>query len=196
MKPHFMQDEFPCHKRFSCQHDQGIDQEENRLRSDQIVLEPAGKRARFPVFLSFVKLDCMSKIVIAFLAATLLIGCAKAHPVIYPNTHYQDVGRQAAQQDIANCMELAQSAGVSSTKRETGEEASKAAGGTAAGAATGAVGGAIAGGAAIGSIAGAATGLTAVIISSMFQKPKNNPVFENFVNRCLQERGYEIIGWE
>ena len=69
-------------------------------------------------------------------------------------------------------------------------------GGAAAGAATGAVGGAIVGGAAIGSIAGAATGLTAVIISSMFQKPKNNPVFENFVNRCLQERGYEIIGWE
>ncbi len=138
----------------------------------------------------------MYKILITFLAAIMLVGCAKSKPVIYPNTHYMDVGQQAAQQDIADCMELARSVGVSSTKNEAEDEASKAAGGTAAGAATGAVGGAIAGGAAIGSIAGAATGLTAVIISSMFQKPKNNPTFEKFVDRCLQERGYEIIGWE
>ena len=138
----------------------------------------------------------MNKLAALFLSGALVTGCASSKPVIYPNAHYNDVGSQAAQQDIANCITLAQSVGVSRTKNEAEDEASRAAGGTAAGAATGAVGGAIAGGAAIGSIAGAATGLTAVIISSMFQKPKNNPTFEKFVERCLQERGYEVIGWE
>ena len=141
-------------------------------------------------------LQSMYKILCFFVAACLLTGCASAKPVIYPNTHYNEVGHQAAQQDLADCIALAQSAGVSSRKNEAEEEASRAAGGTAAGAATGAVGGAIAGGAAIGSVVGAATGLTAVIISSVFQKPKNNPIFEKFVDRCLQERGYEIVGWE
>lgn len=172
------------------------DQEVAECTAQTNFSEKAGRKIGLPASLSFVALNSMYKILPIILTSALLLGCAKAKPVIYPNAHYRDIGQQAAQQDIANCMELAHSAGVSSTRREAEEEASKAAGGTAAGAATGAVGGAIAGGAAIGSIAGAATGLTAVIISSMFQKPKNNPVFENFVNRCLQERGYEIIGWE
>lgn len=148
VKPYFVPGDVPCREQFFASMIKELIKKRTGVRADGIVLQQVGKRTRFPAWLSFMKLDCMSKIVIAFLTATLLVGCAKAQPVIYPNAHYQDVGRQAAQQDIANCMALADSAGVSSSKHEAEEEAGKAAGGTAAGAATGAVGGAIAGGAA------------------------------------------------
>jgi hypothetical protein len=28
------------------------------------------------------------------------------------------------------------------------------------------------------------------------QSAETSPVFKNFVQRCLRERGYEVIGWQ
>jgi hypothetical protein len=124
----------------------------------------------------------------------LLIGCASMqHPQLYPNAHLQQVGQQQAEQDIEACRELA-SAHVQST---AGEDVAKdtaigAAGGTAAGA----VGGAISGNVGLGAAVGAATGATAGFLSGLFKETPPSPVYKEFVDRCLRERGYEVVGWE
>jgi outer membrane lipoprotein SlyB len=101
----------------------------------------------------------------------------------------------AADRDIASCMELAASAGADAAGSGAGQAAGRTAGGAAVGAAAGAVGGAVVGSAGSGSAIGAANGATAGLLHWLFSKPHRSPAFENFVNRCLQERGYEPVGW-
>ena len=58
--------------------------------------------------------------------------------------------------------------------------------------------GAIYGSAGQGAAAGAAGGATAGLLSRLFRGGSSSPdpVYANFVNRCLQEKGYEPIGWK
>ena len=59
-----------------------------------------------------------------------------------------------------------------------------------------AVGGALAGNAGTGAAVGAATGATAGLLHSIFsQADSKDPIYVNFVERCLREKGYEPIGW-
>jgi outer membrane lipoprotein SlyB len=131
----------------------------------------------------------------ALVLALALAGCAAPRPILYPNAHFNAVGAAAADRDIASCMELAASAGAGAGGRGAGQAAARTAGGAAVGAATGAVGGAVVGSAGSGSAVGAASGATAGLLHWLFSKPQRRPAFENFVNRCLQERGYEPVGW-
>ncbi len=137
----------------------------------------------------------MSMIFSALVIVLVVGGCASTRPVLYPNERFNAVGAEAAERDIGICMDLAESAGADSGGSGTGEAVAKTAGGAAVGAASGAVGGAVVGAAGSGSAIGAASGATAGILHWIFSKPKRSPAFENFVNRCLQERGYETIGW-
>jgi outer membrane lipoprotein SlyB len=134
--------------------------------------------------------------VVAILAVTLpLLGCARTqHPVLYPNAHLQQVSQQQAAQDIDTCHQMA-SAYV---QRSPGKDvASKTAMGGAGGAAIGAVGGAVSGGGAgRGAAIGAATGATAGALGGLVKQAAPSPIYKNFVDRCLRERGYEVIGWQ
>jgi outer membrane lipoprotein SlyB len=138
----------------------------------------------------------MSKMVVALAMALAVAGCASSRPVLYPNAHFKAVGSAAAAQDIAHCMELAETAGADAAGRDAGQAAARTAGGAAVGAATGAVGGAVGGSAGSGAAIGAASGATAGLLHWIFSQPKRSPAFENFVNRCLQERGYQPVGWD
>ncbi|MDO9269210.1 MAG: glycine zipper family protein [Methylobacter sp.] len=93
-------------------------------------------------------------------------------------------------------MDLAESAGADSDSSDAGQAAARTAGGAAVGAASGAVGGAVVGAVGSGSAIGAASGATAGLLHWIFSKPEHSPAFENFVNRCLQERGYQTVGWD
>jgi outer membrane lipoprotein SlyB len=137
----------------------------------------------------------MLKLLLALVMALAMAGCATTRPILYPNEHFNAVGSAAADRDIARCMELAASAGADAAGSGAGQAATRTAGGAAVGAATGAVGGAAVGSAGSGSAVGAASGATAGLLHWLFSKPQRSPVFENFVNRCLQERGYEPVGW-
>ena len=127
-------------------------------------------------------------------------ACASKRPVLYPNEHFQQVGDTAAARDIDECMRLAEeyTSGGSQKSQVAKEAAKDAAIGGATGAAVGAVGGAIYGSAGKGAAAGAAGGATAGLLSRLFRGGSSSPdpVYVNFVNRCLQERGYEPIGWK
>ena len=124
----------------------------------------------------------------------LLIGCAGPKPVLYPNEHYRTVGEDVAKRETTECRKEAKVAGGSPRGGGTA-----VAGGTAvgagAGAASGAVGGAIAGSAGLGAAIGAASGAAYGFIGSLFRPSTPNPAYTRFVERCLVERGYEVVGW-
>jgi outer membrane lipoprotein SlyB len=122
------------------------------------------------------------------------LACAAKRPVLYPNARLQAVGAAAAQQDIADCLQRAAAAGH--TSDPGGKVAGTTAVGAAAGAAVGAVAGAVVGRAGTGAAMGAAGGGTGGLIRGLFQSRDLNPVQRRFVDQCLKEKGYEVIGWE
>ena len=124
----------------------------------------------------------------------LLVACAQKRPVLYPNYHLQEVGNEMAQTEIDECMRLAKEYGTSSSSSGKVAESTAKGGaiGAAGGAATGAVLGSVGRGAAAGGAGGAAVGC----LQGLFRSPEPDPVFRQFVDRCLREKGYQPIGWK
>lgn len=127
-----------------------------------------------------------------------LSACSSTKPVLYPNEHFLSVGKEIAEQDIKACEQLAESAGVSEGGGKAGDIATSTAVGAGMGAASGAVGGAIYGSAGQGSLIGAASGATAGLLRGMmYARPSQpNQAYTSFMHRCLQEKGYEVTGWQ
>jgi hypothetical protein len=123
-------------------------------------------------------------------------GCSGPKPILYPNAHLRAVGKEAAEQDIAACRKLAEEAGAAPSKGKGGRVAGSTAVGAGVGAAAGAVGGAVVGRPGTGAAAGAAGGATVGFLRGLFGGHKPSQAHMNFVNRCLEERGYEPVGWE
>ena len=127
-----------------------------------------------------------------------LIGCATpaAKPAFYPNSHYQRMGSAQAQADAQACAELANQSDISAVNKV---DAARVGAVGAAGVATaGAVGSLIkgnkpnlksiaAGAAAIGAGGAAAT--------AAGQSVGGSSLYRQFVQQCLAERGYQVIGW-
>jgi hypothetical protein len=129
----------------------------------------------------------------------LLAACSTAQPVLYPNAHMQSVGKEIAAQDIEACRQLAEAAGAEEGSGKAGRVATGTAVGAGVGAASGAVGGAISGAAGRGSMIGAASGAVWGFLMGLFRasgSSQPNQAYTNFVNRCLQEKGYEVTGWQ
>jgi Glycine-zipper domain len=134
------------------------------------------------------------------IALLVLTACSSAHPVLYPNAHLQSVGKETAEQDIEGCKQLAESAGAEEGSGTGRRVATNTVVGGGIGAASGAVGGAIVGSAGTGSMVGAASGAVWGLLSGLFNAgtgtSQPNQAYTNFVNRCLQEKGYEVTGWQ
>ena len=133
----------------------------------------------------------------SLIVAGLLLAsgaCASSQrPVLYPNAHLQSVGSQAAQRDIDQCVQMAESSGLSKSSNQVVKRGGE---GAAVGAAGGSVGTLVSGAnVGTGAVAGAAAGATAGILYGAFGNDAN-PTFRNFVQRCLHDRGYDVIGWQ
>lgn len=128
------------------------------------------------------------------LAAAFVSACRSYEPVLYPNAKLEQVYQDEVDRDIAFCEANAKEyvANPSRAKRAAGDAAEGAVVGGATGAAAGAVLGSIGQGAGAGAAAGAAGGLARGIFTS--RAP--DPIYQRFVERCLSDRGYEVIGWE
>jgi len=130
----------------------------------------------------------------------LLTACSTAQPILYPNAHMQSISKEAAEKDIEACRQLAESAGAEEGSGKAGQVATGTAVGAGVGAAAGAVGGAISGAAGRGSMIGAATGAVWGLLTGIYRAvagpSQPNQAYTNFVNRCLQEKGYEVMGWQ
>ena len=136
--------------------------------------------------------------VVACATALLLVGCATpiAKPAFYPNAHYQRVGTAQANADAQFCAELAQQSEVRAVNKV---DAGRSAAAGAAGVATAGVVGSVlsgnkpslrditAGAAAIGAAGAAAT--------AAGQSVGGSSIYRQFVQQCLAERGYQVIGW-
>jgi outer membrane lipoprotein SlyB len=135
--------------------------------------------------------------------ALLLTGCATgarspdARPVLYPNAALTKQGDTAAKAEVDACMSKAQAAGLS-PKAENNAIGQGAARGAAMSGVAGVVGGLVTGrgieealkqGAATAAVGGAvgATG------GAMHNQP--NMTYRHFVQRCISEKGLEVIGW-
>lgn len=127
-------------------------------------------------------------------ALSLLGGCAPKRPVLYPNETFDRVGREAARRDVDECIALSESYGLE------GSPSARTAGSTVAG---GAIGGAMggAGGAVWGNPgrragAGAAAGAAAGLFRGLFRWRDLEPIQARFVDTCLAQQGYRVIGWK
>jgi hypothetical protein len=129
----------------------------------------------------------------ALCAALLLFGCAAYRPVLYPNQHLNTVGYAVAERDIEDCKSLASSYRSSG---RAGRIARDTAIGGGTGAAVGAAAGAAVGNAGRGAAAGAAGGATARFLQSILHPRGPSAVHKSYVNTCLADRGYRVIGWE
>ncbi|MDE2148581.1 MAG: hypothetical protein KGJ55_01860 [Gammaproteobacteria bacterium] len=128
---------------------------------------------------------------ILVLLACVVAGCA-ARPMLYPNATVQRGGQAAADQAVNDCLTRADTANLSGPGASAAKGAAVGAGG---GAAVGAAVGAVYGRAGRGAAAGAAGGGTGGFLGGLFRSGHNDPIYRAYVNRCLNDSGYDVIGW-
>lgn len=132
------------------------------------------------------------------LSLTILLatGCASnpPRPKLYPNKHLDSVGAAQAEQDIDACMAKARENNVAENRN--GEVGKKAAKGATLGAITAGAWGLIRGDAGERALAGAAAGAAGGAASGAFDSMEQSPIFRNFVQKCLSDKGYSVIGWQ
>ncbi len=116
-------------------------------------------------------------------------------PILYPNAHFEIMGRARAQEDIDNCWNMARDAGASETNADnvSRDAADDAAAWAVFGAAASA---ALGGDPHRAAVAGAVGGGAASMAAGMLEQSNPPPVFRGIVERCLFEKGYEVAGWE
>ena len=140
----------------------------------------------------------MKESVLALVAAVIalaLVGCAAQRPVLYPNAKFKQVGEAAARRDVDDCVRQAEDFGA---RHGGGERAARQGG---SGAIIGGVAGAVAGAVGSGNVGeravqGAAVGGAAAGTHGAIQSDEPSALHKNFVQRCLRDRGYEVIGWQ
>lgn len=135
----------------------------------------------------------MKRALAAVVAASLCVaGCASPRPKFYPNDYYTRVGEDRAKKDADECLAKAKAY----VKEHPVEHAAKRTGwGAAVGAAMGAVVGLILGdfrgaiesGAAAGGVGGAAQGAA--------DAARPDDLVRAYTDRCLDEKGYSVLGW-
>ena len=133
-------------------------------------------------------------VILLIVTAVLMSACAKKRPVLYPNPTYQAVGKAAAEVDIDDCIQLAADHGhaTDSGKNVAASTAKGAAVGAAVGGAVGAVTGRPGRGLAVGAAGGGAGGLTRGAMKS----GDPDEIERRFVEQCLRDMGYKVIGWK
>lgn len=127
---------------------------------------------------------------ITLLIIILILSSCASRPKLYPNQKLKSVGKEAAKKDIDKCLSDAENYLESSR----GKKIARGAGaGAAIGAAMGAVSGLFTGnlgkGLVRGGAIGAAGGGAAGAISP-------DQIKHRYVNQCLAEKGYQVLGWD
>jgi outer membrane lipoprotein SlyB len=137
------------------------------------------------------------KVTIVFFLVTtavLLSACAKKRPVLYPNATYHAAGPTVAQKDIDDCVQMAADYGHETDrgKNVAGSTVKGAAVGAAIGGAVGLVTGRPGRGLAAGAAGGGAGGMTRGAINS----GDPDEIERRFVEQCLRDKGYQVVGWK
>jgi outer membrane lipoprotein SlyB len=139
----------------------------------------------------------------AVAVAALLTGCATgarspdARPVLYPNAALTKIGDAAAKAEVDACVGKAQAAGLKSNDDNNAVGQGAARGAAMAGVA-GVVGSLVTGRGIEGALKqGAATAAVGGAVGATGGAFQNQPnqTYRHFVQRCVSEKGLEVIGW-
>lgn len=131
-------------------------------------------------------------------------GCAAtgsqspyARPVLYPNATLNRVGEAVARAEVDACMARAQSAGLSPVEQNNAVGQRAGQGAAVAGVAA-AVGALVTGrnfdSILTSGVAGAAVGGSAGAVSGAMQS-RPSSLYRQYVQRCVSDKGFEVIGW-
>jgi len=128
----------------------------------------------------------------------LLTACAAPDPVLRSNKQLLFYGKQKAEFEVDMCRKRAERNGLRPGAYQSENAATGAVLGTTLGGAVGASAGAWAGlaGVAIGAAAGAGLGLIIGLTGGTFKPLVPDPLYADAVTKCLEEKGYEVSGWE
>ena len=130
-----------------------------------------------------------SVLFIVSLILLLFVACA-SKPVLYPNNKYKRQGEEKSNKDVEQCMNDSEAY----LKGSKGKQVAKHAGfGAVVGGAMGAVAGAFSGDLAKGAFQGAAVGGAGGAAVGALSPDE---IKRRYVNKCLQDKGYEVIGWD
>lgn len=122
------------------------------------------------------------------------VAAPPALPDLYPNAYYRKVGQEQARKDINACRTEALDYDAAADKPGA---AGNAARGALKGAAKGALAGTIINGkAGRGAGAGAALGGLNSAGNSLRQQRDGTPEYRNYVEACLEDKGYKVVGWK
>jgi hypothetical protein len=141
--------------------------------------------------------DRLGGLIMFCLGCSLLTAACSSspkRPVLYPNAHYTTVGKRAADRDIDACIDMAIQHGA--LNRKSGRIAKQAATGAAVGGAGAGAWGLVRGDAGKSAAAGAAAGAATGVVRGAIKSSDPEPIHKQFVQRCLQKQGYEVIGWQ
>lgn len=139
------------------------------------------------------------------LATVVLAGCASsgsrspnARPVLYPNATFNRVGEAQAQDEIELCIAAARRAGLTPDEKDNATGRSAAKGAAVVG--TAAAVGSLVRGRSVDSVVtagarGAVVGGSVGAVAGSFQE-KPNMTYRHFVQRCMHEKGFDVIGWQ
>jgi len=133
------------------------------------------------------------KYLIFIVLTVTILSCAQQRPVLYPNAQLKHVGKESADSDIDDCIQLAIDYGAKEGR--SAKVAKETAKGAAVGGAAGTAVGAVTGNLGVGAAAGAAGGGAASMTRSIINSDKPDPVFKKFVEQCLRDKGYQPVGW-
>jgi len=118
-----------------------------------------------------------------------LVSCA-SRPQFYPNQKYKSVNESTVKKDTDTCIAQADTY----LKSSKGKQVVKSTGyGAAVGAAIGAVGGMFGGNMGRGLIRGGAMGAAGGAAAGAVSPDE---LKRRYVNQCLSDKGYKVIGWD
>ena len=154
---------------------------------------------------SLTKLGALCAILATSTVVLLLSACAAggsgssaARPVLYPNATLNRVGDAQGRAEADACVSRALSAGLTADQK-TNEVGRRAGEGAATAGVASVVGALITGRGSEGVLragaAGAAVGGSAGAVSGAFHNDRPNSTYRSFVQRCLSEKGFDVIGW-
>lgn len=137
-------------------------------------------------------------VAIVLIVSIGLAACAGPEPILRSNKRLLLYGRDMAEREVETCRQKAERAGLKHGANRSGNVAAGGTlgliGGAAVGASTGLIGGPS--GVAIGAGAGAVLGGLLGLIAGAYKPLVPDSGFTVSVEQCLQEKGYEVTGWE
>lgn len=132
--------------------------------------------------------------VIVVVSMVPAVSFAKPSPDLYPNQKLNSVGATQARRDVIDCEIKAEDYESQNSQSYSG--ARSAVRGGVRGAALGALGGAIMGNAGRGTGAGAAIGGTKAVLDNRKESREGSPQYRQYVEACLDDLGYKVVGWK